>query len=453
MKPIARPGSLAILLVGIAGGFARAGLPDKAWEPPLVVTVHGGVSVMALQPNWGTWSAVGEAGHSQGLLLRDGDWFATDELIIRYQQADGLDLALSVTDWSATIGDKIVTLEFDAHNDDPLGWLQQATDRQLADIRTLMVPEAVDGATLASLKRLAVINPSVDLAVDSGAALNQVLPLFRPRSFFGLSSDWEDAQWRLLAEQPQIELVWINAEAPGSLDVLTKLPKLRTLLLLEWDIDAAGPLPAGLPSLTTLLLFDVEGLTDLTPLGAAAAGLEELSIIGSSQFTDIAGIGQLTGLRTLFLSTDAVTNLTDLDGLTRLRWVGLPPKLPQDAFAAFVNAHPALVILDMGTDQTLKDLAPLGSLRHLQGLVLGSPFEKLDAVQKLTSLRFLGVSHKVWKEMPDQVAAVQRALPDALVVPVAPLCLGSGWIVLLLPVPFLAWLRRRHRSLRVRQPA
>jgi hypothetical protein len=29
--------------------------------------------------------------------------------------------------------------------------------------------------------------------------------------------------------------------------------------------------------------------------------------------------------------------------------------------------------------------------------------------------------------------AIQKALPDALVVPVSGLCLGSGWIILLIP--------------------
>jgi hypothetical protein len=55
--------------------------------------------------------------------------------------------------------------------------------------------------------------------------------------------------------------------------------------------------------------------------------------------------------------------------------------------------------------------------------------------------------------MPDQVAAVQKALPDALVVQVEPFCLGSGWILLLVPVPFVArWIRRR-RSAHVGQAA
>jgi len=131
--------------------------------------------------------------------------------------------------------------------------------------------------------------------------------------------------------------------------------------------------------------------------------------------------------------------------------VALPPGTTQEQFATFVGTHPKLTILEMMGNEKVTDLAPLRGMKRLQGLVLGGPYEHFDVLQGLTSLRFLGISKKTWDASPEQVAAVRKALPDALVVRVEPLCLGSGWILLLVPVLVFWLLRRRPR--RVGQPA
>jgi hypothetical protein len=193
---------------------------------------------------------------------------------------------------------------------------------------------------------------------------------------------------------------------------------------------------------------------DLSPLSAAAARLEELAVLGSNNsVTGLTGIQNMTHLRTLVLWGGEPEDLSKLAELKNLRWVGLPPKTKQDQFAAFVNAHPELAILHitMGND-AVKDLSPLTSLKGLNGLFLflEAPYEGLSVVQKLTSLRFVGISKDVWEKSPDQVAAIRKALPDALVVPVSLMCLGSGWILLLVPVACVVWWIRRRRSLEFR---
>jgi hypothetical protein len=57
----------------------------------------------------------------------------------------------------------------------------------------------------------------------------------------------------------------------------------------------------------------------------------------------------------------------------------------------------------------------------------------------------LGLDQELFKKSPDQVAAIRKARPDALVVPVSKLCLGSGWILALIPAIGAAALRIRRR--------
>jgi len=432
----------ALVLGIVSGGLACSG---GSWQSPDVVTIQSDKEVAALIPSWVAWFTVAEPGRPQALLLRDGDFIGAGEVFVRYRASDGRDLTITGNHWSGKIGDKVVTVVSD---EDGSAWLAAASESQLADVRTLSVGD-VNAATLLAIRRLAAVNPSVDLMFDNNAGLTQVMPLFHPHAVFAPDHSLDDAARHALAGETSIDMLVISADEPGRLDFLGGMPRLRTLALDKWKTKDTGPLPAGLTGLKTLMVMEQVDFTDLKSLAASVPNLEVLSLIDAENLEDLSGIEKMTRLNTLYVWNKHITDLRPLADLKDLRWVGLPHNVSQDRFAAFVAAHPALEIVEMMKNESVTDLTPLASLKGLHGLILDGEFDDLDAVQKLTSLRFLGVSKKIWDKMPDQVAAVQKALPDALVVPVQPLCLGSGWILLLVPVPFVAWLIRRRRSVRI----
>jgi hypothetical protein len=400
---------------------------------------------MSLMPSWLTWLSDAPEGQPQAVLLRDGDFVFGPGAPFRYLASDGPSIKIEGDKSAARLGQKTVTIGLD--ETEGREWLSKATENQLKDLRLVGVPKEITADVLASLRRLASTNPSVDLMFDSEATVLEVLPIFKPRAVF-LPDDIKAAALASLANQPQLETVLVKSDEPGGLDVLTKLPHLTHLVLGEWNPAKSGPLPAGLNSLRTLVLAGGDEIKDLAGLKNVTDQLEELSVLDAKHLTDIAEVSRFTHLTTFVLNgDDGISDLSGLAARQTLRWVGVPAKTTQEEFAAFVAAHANLAILDLTGNSNISSLAPVSSLKNLEGLILQGPYENMSAVQGLKTLKFLGVGKKVWDESPDQIAALKAALPDAIVVRVSPFCLGSGWILLLLPALALAsWLARRRTA-------
>lgn len=436
---------MTIGTVVAAGTYLHLGTSSDGWKPPRVVRIESKEPVASLFPSWVAWLSGGEEGTPQALLLRDGDYLFAENAPIPYLASDGQVLKLDSSDWRVQIGGTTVSVMLT--QDGGLEWLQKASVQELEALRTVALPAELGDADMIALKRLATANPHVNLWGESEAAMLQALTLFQPRAVF--LGDDSEAALQALANQPVLETLQFEASEPGCFDVLPTLPMLRRLLIGDWDVDKVGPLPAGLTNLKTLLVVDGTGFRDLTALGGSPPALEELSLLGLKDFNDLKGIERMTSLHTLVLWGDeGLGDLASLAALTRLRWVGLPPKTSQDQFAALASTHPKLKILDLSGNKAIGNLTPVATMKGLEGLILEGPYENLNALHGLTSLRFVGIAKESWEAAPEQVAALRKALPDALVVPVKPVCLGSGWILLLVPVLVLVWfIGRRPRPL------
>lgn len=442
-KPLKTLG-LLIVLLAVVGGMRLWMRPQETWDMPQVVKVQTDTGGPVLMPlfNFRDW-VIGPAGEGQpaALLLRDGDCFMDleSEHFLRYKLGDGHLLKVAFTNWCAKIGDAIVTLSIGSAEGQ--SWLGAATDREIAKLRTLAITNAIDPSVLGILKRAAAVNPRVDLVFTSSEVLSDdVLALFQPEMIF-IDGTLTNGAWHALANQSGLETLLINATEAGSLNVLTNLPKLRRLVLNDWDVAKAGPLPTGLDTLKSLQVLDFSGTSNLAALSNAPPGLEELLLPGTADAAILSGISHLTNLQSLYLKS--LEELPVLSALPRLRNFVLPANATQDQFAEFVVAHADLQILDLRGAESVTNLAPLATLGKLQAVMLGQVYANMEVLQKLGSLRYVGLPMENPGDLPEQVAALRQALPEVVIVGTQPLCLGSGWILLLVPCVALSWKARR----------
>ena len=439
-------------LLGLASCSSQSG--SQGWQLPQPVRIEVAVAPegpaegkggsegarkwVSLFPSYLTWESA-PLGKSGGMLLRDGDVMVPLKgASLVYRASDGAALKLAVEEFRTLLAGKTVSLMLDQ----PAGWawIEKVPAEDLAALRLVVMPDELAAEHLPLVKKLAAANPGVALQMENAGVMAQVLPLFKPRVLLMANIEVTPEARKLFADQKQIETLLISGKEKGALDLLPELPALRQLALGEWDVEKAGPLPKGLNSLRSLLVVGLK-TKDISPLADAPAGLEELSLLACEALVDVKGVEKWPGLRTVILNMDKeLADVSPLAALKGLRWLGLPAKITKESFAAVLKEHPDLAVLEMVACQGAEDLTPLAGLKGLQSLVLIGPYKNTDVLREVKSLRFVAYASTESKESPAAVEALQKMLPDAMVVPAAPMCLGSGWILAVFPAAALVWL-------------
>jgi hypothetical protein len=415
---------------------------------------------------------VSEEGRPAGLLARDGDILIFVQkgedkkggisLPLRYRATDGTVLAVTFEGGRVLLGGKTVSVLL--KDEATWDWLKQASEEDLKGLRLLQMGGSIDVAHLEILKKVALANQAVDLFFeqskskeDAAGGPAEVLRLFRPRLLGAGGQPISKEMEKIRPALEDVEVLIVDAKEEGSLDFLAHLPRLRTLVLSNWTPDEA-PLPKNLKNLRSLILIGAKSPVALASL-ADVVQLEQLTLVGGDA-EDLGGLAKLPRLKTLSLTAcEKVTDIGPLKDLA-LEYLSFPPKISQEQFDAVIKDHSALKAVELFNCENVKDIAALKGLKDLQALLLISKVkreqpppeeakaedEKLFAdLKEMKGLRLLVLPP--WDESgAAEIADLRKALPDCLITAGQPLCLGSGWILLLAPVAAGAWLISRRRG-------
>jgi hypothetical protein len=461
-----------VALLAVAAAVSVAGLSwaergmqgaDGPWRPPRIAQLQGVESWRNTFPAWGIWLSKKGADGRCPVLVQDGDILTPagegdgKDTVFVYQAGDGLDLAFTFDKTRAILAGKTVSVTLESQGGG-WDWLDKATPEELASLRSIHVRDEVEASRLPVLKKLAARNPNVGIALGHKSDLLAVLPLFQPRWLVLGEGGLEKDAVTELARQKRVETLYINMQGVDALSFLSGQSALRKLCLENWDPAKTGPLPDGCERLETLAVHDAGKaeevkVKDLAVIGSAT-GLRSLALVGCIIAKDGSALAKFTQLRMLWLDASQMpVAAAVLRQLKELRWLGLPENTTQEQFAAIARECPNLVWLDILKCSGIKDLAPLKPLKDLEGLVLLSENVDLAPVCDLKSLRLLVLPEKVLKE-PAEIEALKKSLPETQIIEGSPLCLGSGWILALLPAVGLAYLiSSRLRSSRGRPRA
>jgi hypothetical protein len=436
----------------------------EAWLPPLVVClglltgcesgpafriveVESGEGWMILSPFYGHVFHGAEEEDLAYLLVRDGDLlmgFDVEAFIpVLASDVGALDFEFDKT--VVTLAGTAIGLQVDTSKG--AAWLRTHTPEDMAALRMITVDSDLNQETFSLLEQLAIHNPGLSLMSEDEDHLPRLLELFDPAVLILGDAAVEENHKALLAEEENLRTLILTARGPTKLDFLAQVPSLETLLISDWDPEAAGPLPDSLPTLRSLMVWEGE-LDDLAPLGAQPH-LRELTLSfceegPNSETLDLTALAEYSQLEVLGLQyCPIVEDQSALVALRNLKWLGLPENTTQDQFREVVTTHPDLTLLDLVEPEGITDLTPLTELRKLQALLVGGVAPP-DPLYGMKNLDYLAVT--VEKEDSaafgeEGFARLQSELPNTVVTRVDPLefCLGSGFILLLFPLVGCAW--------------
>jgi hypothetical protein len=364
------------------------------------------------------------------LLASDGDIIVYDEnSCFKYRDSSKNILSIRTEKNKGFINGKINSIRIPG-NDDMIPWFKQMGSTDISALGFLYLDSVISERYIPYLKKLAETKPDPGLGYDGDLKdLKRVLEIFKPEFIIGVHLSRKD--FPILSGLTSLEVL------SGSFD----------------DSVYSDPLPA-MPELEELIITSFKRNTLKRDFLINNKQLEKLSVMGSGRF-DLSLIEPLKRLKELIINGvdtienfDIIRNYRQLELLSvagvelskdlalkelpGIRWMVLHGDVTQEGFNSFIECHPDLEVVEIIDNDTIKNLQPLSNLRKLIGLTVTDTLTDYAAIESLKNLKYLSLPKDL---MNDSIrkAELQKSLPDTRIVSNEGVCLGSGWLFLLIP--------------------
>jgi len=312
----------------------------------------------------------------------------------RYSQENGTLLSVSFDTLNAVSVYLNGNLEYmELSEPSSLEAFSQLSDPEVEQLSTIYIKGPVSDEHLKVLKKHETRLSGKGLVVEGGAgsdSFNEILSICRPTFLviddLGVLPDPEDGSC-----VSKLELLWVDSNIPALTKLANCCSNLESLIVASWE-----PKPG-----------------ELLPL----AGLKKLQSITIAE-------------------SELTTRVQDVDVLLEMEplyWLSLPPNISHHKFGELTEHFSQLKVVELIGCSDIRDLSPLQALPDLNILVLQLEKEQLSKLDSLEQLKLLILTNEVFEDNPEWIKELRASLPSTTIVPGSGLCLGSGWLLLLLP--------------------
>lgn len=172
--------------------------------------------------------------------------------------------------------------------------------------------------------------------------------------------------------------------------------------------------------------------------------LKALRIFSSDTLYAFPYGNTLPNLQTIQLSGTGNPSADDFSGFKNLKELGLPSSVPQEIFNKIIEAQPNLEFLQLIKSDTLliSDYAVLQNLNDLRYLFIAGENGPVKSLYPMKRLKYLTLPAEFFEDSL-QVNDLKKSLPDTVITPNSGFCMGSGWLLLLVPLVTLGILAGR----------
>jgi len=371
------------------------------------------------------------------------------ELFYRYSRRDGKDLVVAfdtLQENSVSVNGQLKFLEL---SENLSSWEQfiQLTDPQIKQLSSIYISDSLSDERLSLLQQHEGSLKGIGLLLENGndpKLLGEILSVFRP--------EWLIAEGSLNLPDPKncmalsgIELLWIQEMSHSASELIPYCSNLESLIITDWQ-----PMEHELLSLSksrnlhTLTLGECD-FTDFSNIEFPSS-LQRLQLIVCNSLANINGIQKLNRLKGIsFTGCQNIEGVSQVGELPLLKWFGFPENVSQPEFVSILTSRPKLELVELFNNTGIKPIYLLKDLPELDILIADLPLEDLEDLGVLDNLELLILPSAFFEENPEWISSIKTSLPNTQVVPGSGLCLGSGWILLLLPFIVLSRYLFSHR--------
>jgi hypothetical protein len=373
-----------------------------------------------------------------------GDLFMCDDFIFLYNDTSSQNkFSCKYLDKVQYVNDKIYSIEI-PNDDKMIPWFKNIKEKDLSALQFIIFHPKLPESYLPYLTELAEIKPDAGLNIEGNFRdMAPLLKIFKPRYIVG--SDLLPGDYDMLSGLTNLEILMISQEESVIIDPLPSLPALKQLFLTESDKDLA---------LTNNFLINnkqierviiqKEGSIDLSIL-KPLENLKELVVSGSDTILNFDLINNHQKLEVLSITGEDLVYDPALIRLSSIRWMTFSPNVTQDKFNSFIGAHPDLEIIELIQNDTISNLRALSKLYKLYGLTISDTVTDIASIKTLTNLKYLSLPEKFLSDSLNK-AEIQKSLPNTRIVANIPFCLGTGWLLLLIPFVLTMRFFARHKK-------
>lgn len=331
-------------------------------------------------------------------------------------------------------------------DEDLLPWFQQYKMAQLDELTFLYLNDTIPASYIPYLKSIAELHPALSLSFYNNDSVNTVTEYLRKADFFEpvvVSIPVKDEDIPALSHWKKTKCFFIFLEDSVIRHTLPPLPAMKECILYGDEVDSITP--AFFANNKQLEKLSLLMNTTFPALFKSLPQLDEL-VINNSESIPLAGVlDHLPDNLSVLISSGRFENCAALADATRLKWLGLPDNISQAEFDLVTGRLKKLQVLQIAGHSPLTDFHSLKELPDLRGLVIIDTVTDKKTLPTLTRLRYLSLPSDS-KEDSTYLKEMQKALPGCVVVANSGACLGSGWLLLLVPISILSGLLLNRKN-------
>jgi hypothetical protein len=384
---------------------------------------------------------------TSGIALQDGDLLfvvpsdiSNKEMFFQYSDRLGKDLYFkcnSLEPYKININNELFGINL--QDSASWNWIKNKTMDSLSGLYYVSLSLPLKNNELNSLTGLAKIRPNLNFSIEGIQEVKQVekiLSLFQPN-------------WLILSIDNSVQITD---------NLLMKLGKINSLNLI-FDSESRINQFSRLKNINNILLVSsvpksaVIDLKNFNKLGTLSLGLKQfestrniilpdnivnLFFMACDSLKDIRSLSSHTQLQSLgFNDCNKLQDIRAIKGMKNLTWLSCPPSIEQEQFDSLIPTLPSLQVLELVHCDSLTNIDVLKNVKGLKSLTMSAKNIDISSLYAMNNLELLVIESDTGAIGKKQMLQLKKQLPNTLVVPGGGFCLGSGWILLIIPMVLL----------------